>query len=208
MSDTSVLVILGASRSNKLMPRYLDQLQAGGINFHVESLPELTSSSDGTLGWCVRKWMDFAERFERYERLVLTDAWDVLFFGDRDELCWKLSLFAPHVLFASEKNCYPEGFLADKIKGEGPHKFVNGGMLTASPDELWRWCREVERHSEYEPRMIGQQWMNRRLAEQSPLARIDSQTQLFFCLFGGYDELEFENGRMVNRMYGTRPLFA
>lgn len=210
--DNQVLLIMGASRSAKLMPRYLDQLQLGQIPFHVEYTPEMSTPSDGTLAQCVRKWMDYAERFEQYERLVLTDAWDFLFLGSYDELVDRLSLFAPHVLFGAEINCYPEGFLSSRIKGDTPYRFLNGGCLTASPDELWRWCRTVERHPDYQPGMVGQQWLNRCLAAGAgdhPLARIDRYTYLFYCAYmeeQGY-ELTVKDGRFYNPLTKTSPLF-
>lgn len=210
-----LLLVMAASCSNKLMPKYVAQLTESKIPFYIESLSEMNSPSDGTMGLCVRKWSEFAERFENYERLILTDAWDVLFYGDRDSLAQRLSLFAPHVLFAGERNCYPEPELAEKISANYhpqptlPWRFMNGGMLTASPDELWRWCREVERHPQYDAAMIGQQWLNRRMAENSPLARIDSQTHLFYCMYREDEgmELAVKDGKPYNTLAGTYPIF-
>jgi hypothetical protein len=207
------IVIMGASCSNKLMPKYLDQLSKAEIPYWIESLPEITSPSDGTLGFCIKKWGEFAERFEDYERLILTDAWDVLFYGDHNSLAQRLSLFAPHVLFAGERNCYPEPQLAEKISHNyqptpsTPWRFLNGGMLTSSPDELWRWCHEVERHPEYDAKMIGQQWLNRRMTENSPLARIDFQTRLFYCMYRENEgmELAVKDGKPYNTLAGTSP---
>lgn len=208
-----VLVIMGASCSNKLMPKYRGQLEAASIPYHVEPLPNITSPSDGTMGFCVDAFSRFAERFENYNRLILTDAWDVLFYGDHESLTDRLNLFAPHVLFAAERNCYPEAHLADSIAANYkptptmPWRFLNGGMLTASPDELWRWCRAVERHPQYDAKMIGQQWLNRRMAENSPLARIDIQTCLFYCMYREDEgmELVVKDGRPYNTLTGTYP---
>jgi len=46
------------------------------------------------------------------------------------------------------------------------------------------------------------------VAEGSDLARIDSQTSLFFCLYGGYNELEFNQGIPINLLYETHPQFV
>jgi hypothetical protein len=56
--------------------------------------------------------------------------------------------------------------------------------------------------------MTNQGLYNILLVEQPELIDIDWKTELFFCLHTGYPELEFEQGRMVNTAWGTRPAFA
>lgn len=205
--DLSFIVLLGASRVNKLMPRYLDQLSAALIPFHVEPLPQISSPSDGTLGFCTDLWMHLAERFEDYSRLVLTDAWDVLVYGTREQVVSSLPLY-PIVVFAAERNCYPEPELAARIGNWGtPWNFVNGGMLTASPSELIRWCEAVRRHPQYDAKMIGQQWLNRRWAENSDLIHIDFHTRLFYCMYREEESpaLVNEGGRPFNSLCKTFP---
>jgi len=59
----------------------------------------------------------------------------------------------------------------------------------------------------YVPTALDQWFYNQLLMAGDPLMHIDSSTELFFCLFGGYPELEFERGRMHNTFCNTRPLF-
>lgn len=196
------IVILTASRLDKLMPLYLGQLYAAAIPHHVEWV-QMSSPSDGTLGRCVEHWKELAKKFSSYDRLILTDAWDVLFYGTTREVEERLAIVGPEVLFAAERNCYPEPFLADHIRHVGtPWRFVNGGCLTAAPYDLLQWCTKVRNHREYAPEMIAQQWLNRRRVDGSPLASIDHNTALFYCMFMEHvgREMAVRDGRPYNTL--------
>lgn len=202
------IVITAASGSNKLMPSYVSQLQKSGIPHHIEPIT-IGSSSDGKLGWCINLWRKFANNFSSYNRLILTDAWDVLCYGTREQIEENLKNLHPFPVFAAERNCYPEPHLAESINIPRPWCFVNGGMLTSSPADLIDWCDRVERHPQYDPNMIGQQWLNRRLAENDPLVKIDWETILFYCMYLEYQgpAIENQNGRPFNTLCETFPSF-
>ena len=212
MSDISFIVCMGASRSNKLMPKYLQQLESANISYHVMPL-SITSPSDGKLGWCIDNYRNLAQQFSNYDRIILTDAWDVLCYATRDQIEKILPRISPQVMFAAERNCYPEPNLSFSIKswiGEDVlWCYLNGGMLTASPQELLNWCDAVQNHPAYDPFMIGQQWLNRRLAEKSDLVWIDWSTELFYCMFMEDQKptLENKNGRPHNTYTGEFPSF-
>jgi hypothetical protein len=71
----------------------------------------------------------------------------------------------------------------------------------------------AERHPAYNPGMLDQQFLNILVAEdqrdvsRAPLCLLDDRSTLFFNLYGGCEELEFEKGKPVNTLCGTRPLF-
>lgn len=200
------IVIMGASKPNKLMQLYLEQLQKAGIPHEAETI-SMGSPNDGTLGRCVSDWRRLAARFSGYDRLILTDAWDVLCYASKEEISEALSCFPPSPIFAGEKNCYPEASLAASVPDRGPWRFVNAGMLTASPSELAAWCSLVEAHPAYDPSMLGQKWFNRRLAENSPLVEIDWMTYLFFCMYMDNGEMVISNGKPYNTVHDTFPKF-
>lgn len=201
------IVIMGASKPNKLMPRYLEQLRAAGVKHEVETVT-MNSPNDGTLGRCVSDWYRLAERFSSLDRLILTDAWDVLCFASIEEISDALYCLPPSPAFAAEKNCYPEASLAASIPDRGPWRFVNGGMLTASPSELTAWCRLVESHPAYDPSMLGQKWLNRRLAENSSLVEIDWCCALFQCMYLDEGEVTVRDGRPHNTVTNTFPCWV
>lgn len=201
------IVIMGASKPNRLMPLYLEQLQKAGIPHEAETI-SMGSPNDGTLERCLRDWRRLANRFSGYDRLILTDAWDVLCYASREEIGEVLACFSPSPVFAGEKNCYPETSLASSIPDRGPWRFVNGGMLTASPSELMKWCHAVESHPAYDPKMVGQKWLNRRLAEKSSLVDIDFCCALFQCMYLDEGEVTARDGRPYNSVTETFPCWV
>ena len=204
---SDLLVVMGASCTAGSMPVYLKQLEDAKIDYYVKPLnPSDVGGSGGDLAYKVRTIREFANQFNYYERIVMTDAFDVtLFCDDRDRLIQRIP--TDHVLWAAEKNCYPDPSIADKIPDRGLHRFANGGMLCGSPASLLDWCARAEVHPMYVCNGLDQYFYNLLLSANDPLMVIDHQTELFFCLFRGYPELEFEKGYPVNTTYGTRPSF-
>lgn len=202
-----LIVIIGASGVRGTMREYLRQLATARIDFHVENLSGVPNlDTGGTLGQKVDAIRKLANQFSNYERLLFSDAFDVTFYGKRDDVIDKIP--KDHVLWAAEKNCYPDHAIATQIPDSGPWRFANGGLLCGTPKSFIEWAHLAETHQKFDPAIVDQQFHNIMLAEgPSPLCVIDSRTDLFFCLYKGYEELEFENGLPVNTLYGTRPQF-
>jgi hypothetical protein len=206
-----LLVIAAASSdSGGTLPQYRAQLAAAGIPFHVVPL---TGPPDATIAATLFYFRRLAEQFSSYKRLILTDAFDVSFFGtaaDVPDTCAKVPL--DHVLWAAEKNCFTDPHMATPIHARHPERspwlYANGGMLAATPQVLYDWTLAVERHPLYADFFINQGFYNILLAAGWDQMCVDWRTDLFFCLHSGYSELDFERGKPVNTKWGTRPLFA
>jgi hypothetical protein len=198
-----ILVIMGSSTGEwrGTMKLYLSQLVAAGIAFHVEPL----AAVDSTIASKLRYVRKMAQRFAEYDTLIFTDAFDVQFFGHAEHLAWKTPWKG--VLLAAERNCHPPECKALNIPDVGPWRYANGGGMAGDPQSFLEWCDEIEKHPLYRPEKIDQQFLNELVAEGSPLARIDSKTMVFFCLYGGYEELDFANGKPINMKYATWPHF-
>lgn len=203
---SDLLVISGATCEHGTLPLYRQQLANAGIEHHVEALNAAdVGGSGGNLAYKVRMLRDWAIRFRHHERLVFTDAFDVTFYGTKEDVIAKVP--TDHVLWAAEKNCYPEPQIAHLISGNTPWRYANGGCLCGSPQSVIDWCNAAEAHRHYNPTGLDQSFYNHLLMDSDPLVRIDSRTELFFCLFLGYQELEFEKGVPVNTLCGTNPNF-
>lgn len=205
--DHELLVVTAASCEAGTLPLYLSQLRAAGIPYEIESLAGI-QQHQLNLGFKVLWLRMLGEKYSTYSHLVCTDAFDVTFYGTRESVLDKLANIPPStVLWGAEKNCYPNPAVADRIPKRTPWCFANGGLWAGTPRALVEWSYAVERHPSFLPGFLDQEFHNERVAEGSELCRIDDQTSLFFCLFGGYDELEFERGVPVNRLLGTHPQF-
>lgn len=197
-----LLVVTAASCEAGTMPLYLSQLQKAGIEYQIESLAGI-QQHELNLGFKVRWLRMLSQKYSQYERLVCTDAFDVTFFGKKEDVLDKVPMSG--VLWGAEKNCYPNPAVADRIQKRTPWCFANGGVWAGTPKSFLEWADAVEQHPAYLPGYLDQEFYNERLADGSGLCVIDDQTNLFFCLYCGYPELDFENGLPVNRLLGTHP---
>ena len=202
-----LIVITAASSVQGTMPLYLRQLMDAGIDVHVEDTSKLNlTGAGGDLGFKIHWLREFSQRFAEYEAFVLTDAFDVTFYGTREQVIKKIP--RKGVLWGAEKNCYPDPHIASRITGSTPWHLANGGLLCGTPGVLLDWCEAAERHPLYDTHLLDQEFLNMLLAEKDPLAQIDSCTAVFFCLYGGYDELEFTKGIPLNTTCCTFPNFV
>jgi hypothetical protein len=209
MSDLILITISTREPSNPesgFMATYLAQLAAAGIETHVEMIREFDNmQGGGTLGGKVAMLRKLTLQFQHYGKLVFSDAFDVQFFGAKEDVIAKIP--TDSVLMAAEKNCYPEPHLWGAIEKPTLWAFVNGGLLCGTPASFIAWLEAIEQHPEYDPNMLDQSWFNRRLAEKSPIVKVDSPTNLFYCLFGEIEELCFRNGLPYNTVTGNSPNF-
>lgn len=198
-----VLVLMGASRENGTMKEYLQQLKDADIDTHVWSIDDWSKS--GTLGFQVEKYIELAHQFKDYKYLIFTDAWDVTFYGSKADVLAKMPDI--EVLWAAERNCFPDPSLAPKMKGTTPWRFVNGGMMCGTPELIHDFFVQIQKAPGYNPDLLNQGYFNTLRFNDSDLIHIDTHTHLFYTLYLEGEELQFEKGLPVNTLLGTKPNF-
>jgi hypothetical protein len=197
-----VLVSMAVSRVEGMLTENLRRLSAGGITVNLEAI----EGQSFTISNKLRHIQRLAKKFADYQFLLLSDGWDVLFYGTKEELLKRIP--TDRVMWAAEKNCWPDPDLEDKVPQCGPWRFVNGGLLAGTPSAYLSMCNLIEAHPLYNPDYVDQGFMNYLLAEGADFFSIDARTNLFFCLFKGYEELAFKKGRPFNTLHETWPLFV
>lgn len=203
-----VIVIFGATGMHGTLPLYLGQLQAAGIDvFMHDASDRPNQNGGGNLGYRVEVFRKYARLYREYEFIIFTDGFDMTFWGTKKSLLAKLD--GRFLIHAAEKNCYPDPQVAVSIPARlnSPWRFANGGWVAGTPVDFELWCEAAEKHRFYDPNFLDQRFLNLLLVEGKGLCEIDDTTQLCFCLFGGYDELQFVHGYPVNTMFDTYPLF-
>lgn len=203
-SNKSLIVLMGATQQRGTMPLYLSQLAAAGIEYAVVDCSDKPNiNGGGNLGYRVKKFRELANQYSHYERLVMSDAFDVTFWSSKDEVINKIPM--DRLIHAAEKNAYPPEVSSLPIPDVGsPHRYVNGGLVAGTPDNFLHWCTYTERHPLYSPDVLDQYFLNLEWSEGVGCLP-DYRTDLFFCLYGGYHELEFEHGKPLNAQFGTHP---
>lgn len=201
-----VIVVAGCTHREGFLDEYEASLAKAGIPFHLEQLEPLADGANSiTMRRRIAYWRKMASKFSDYESLYITDGWDVLFFGSKQELIDK----APDtILISAERNCYPEPHLVDKIQGDTPWKFVNNGCIAARPSFLLAWCDQAEQTPDMD--ILDQAWFNRRRAEGSYLVPLDETTELFYVVSAWLEDgsLQVKNGRPWNSKTNQFPAFC
>src|SRR5580692_8816256 len=126
-----VIVVSCCTHHEGFLCEYEAQLTAADIPFHLESI-ELQGGANGfTIVKRVQFLRKMAQQFLDYKILYATDAFDVLFFGTKQELIDK----APAgFVCAAERNCYPEPHLASRIACNEPWRYANAGLIACPPN--------------------------------------------------------------------------
>jgi hypothetical protein len=206
-----LMVIAECTGRLGLVDAYDRQLSDAGIDHSFDTVPFATSSFN--MGARIRYWRNLAIRFSEYKIIIVTDAWDVLFFGTKQEVLDKCNVTRP--IISAERNCFPGlefGYedLTNSIMGSTPWKYCNPGMLVASPKDMLMWLDEAESFGELEK--SDQAWFNLRRSELSSIAVLDTTTNLFYVISYNDGRLEDESlqikdGRLWNSRCDTFPNF-
>ncbi len=199
-----VIIVSYLTERRHMIDEYEDQLIHAEIDYHFHPVTLKDGIASVTARWKLDFIVEMASTFYDYKRIVFTDAWDVLFFGTKEELIPKI----PEIpIVSAERNCWPENDIENLFTLESPWRFVNAGMIAGNPQHLYRWAKEALLMRELD--LIEQAWMNRRVAYKDYPICIDSFTSLFYTV--SYDRedgsLRMKNGRLWNSRFDTFPQF-
>lgn len=202
MSDKSIIVVAYATHRAGMLDEYEAQLASADIPFHLEQASPMPQGANSIT---MRRRIDYmraiCEKFIDYELIVMTDAWDVLFFGDKQTLVDKIR---GRFTVSGERNCYPEGHLSPMFKSRSQWRFVNNGMLTGAPEEILAFLAWADTTPDLH--ILDQAWFNRRAAEGDAFY-LDESTEFFYVVSAWMEDgsLKLKDGRPWNSRYGTYP---
>jgi hypothetical protein len=200
----SVIVCSGATERKGLLQDLEKSLFSSSIPFMLYPVPPMPGGpNDMTIQRKISFIRQCADNAKGFSRVVIADAWDVLFVGTAEELEAKIP---ETVLISAERSCYPEPDLAGLFMKPSKWRFCNAGLMSGSPQSLLEWCDEAEKTADQGE--LDQKWMNRRYCEGSPLTPIDWETNIFYTVSQFEDgSLTVLDGKVVNIDHSTRPQF-
>ena len=199
-----VIVVAQITHREGMIDEYERQLTEAGIPFYWHQIAPLPNGANSiTAAKRIAYIREMADRFREYQHIVMTDAWDVLFFGTKEELVSKLP---ENMIVSAERNCYPEAHLTKEFTSESPWRFANNGMLAGAPDKLLRWCDLAERNYSGDAQILDQAWFNRRCLD-SHLVWLDETTSIFYVVSAWLEDgsLKLRGTRPYNTKYDTFP---
>jgi hypothetical protein len=193
-----VIVVSAMTERRHMIDEYEDQLAAAGIDHYIHPVTLDNGIVSITARWKFTFVADMCQQFRDYSRIVFTDAWDVLFFGNRWDFYEKLPI---DPIISAERNCWPETGVMSNI--DGPWRYFNAGMMGGHP----KWLREFAEESLKDPDadLMEQAWLNRKKLDDSQI--IDYRTKVFYTV--SYDRedglLCLRDGKPYNWAHDTYP---
>lgn len=196
-----VIVVLHATHRAHLMDEYEEQLRTEGIDCHVEPVELPDGIGSITMRWRLDYWRRMCTKFADYDRIVFTDAWDVLFYGGKAALCEKI----PPFLMSAERNCWPDESLAENFADRSPWRFPNPGMLAGYPERLAKWATQMTRFGNLD--VMDQLWF---CQKSTPFMGLDTHTTVFYVASADKEDgsLSERLGCPYNSRYRTYPQFV
>ena len=201
--DNKVIVVMGATHSEGLMEEYKAQLAAAGVDTYCAVIDPMPGGpNDMTIRRKVKFVRDMAYLFRDYGAIYITDGWDVLFFGTKQDLIDK----AQPLVISAEQNAYPEPDPVGRITGPTPWRYACAGCMGGIPPALIKWANKIERMGDSLD-LLDQAWMNRHL--ETWLVPLDHETQLFYTVSATLEtgSLQMKDGRPWNSYCNSFPNF-
>lgn len=208
-----VMVVSTCTHKAGLVDVYEQQLRLAGIDTGFECGPMPKATAYFSMQERINYWRNIVDKYNEYKMIVITDAWDVMFFGTKEEVMSKLQTF----IISSERNCAPEDHYAGQIVSDKPCRYANPGMMACSPIGFLKWTDKAEPLGDLNFHLSSgsdQAWFNRRLANKvdPEITPLDDTTSLFYVVSWSSGHLEdgslkIKNGRLWNSAFDTYPNF-
>ena len=195
-----------ATKTARLMPLYIKQLGDAGIDFFLYKLTrDMTWKKLSTVESFINITKGILKECVDYKKIVITDAFDMLFFGTKDELLKKIPDY--NILYCADKNLIPSTMDSGSFPiVNTPWRYVNGGALCGTYESILNFLDHVK-FNMTDPREIGNTFFNRLLTSQDPGFYIDSDCQVFHNMFMDNGEVINIDGRPFNKLTGSFPNF-
>jgi len=155
---------------------------------------------------------------KRFKRVIMCDAWDIIFAVHPDEVWEKYQEFAPAVLFNAERNCFPRVDLADHplFPDEGtPWRYLNSGFYMGEREAVLEILESMDLDKiPDDTRKEDGSWFNPNDQEYFTLAfldqpvpmKLDTQTAVVIAAHTSrLMEFDLSGDHIVNRLSGKAP---
>lgn len=196
-----LIVVAHATERKYLLDEYEGQLREAQIDFHLEDVSPLPDGIGSmTMRWRLNYWKRMCKKFADYDRIVFSDAWDVLFYGNK-WVTWRI----PPFLMSAERNCWPDESLSVHYKFRSPWRFPNPGMMAGYPEYISAWIDILRAGLKANMDVMDQLAFCQLAANHPELVPLDVYTSLFYVVSADKEDGSLRH--LSNTRYGTRPYF-
>ena len=137
---------------------------------------------------------NYIENLEDHELVFFADGYDVLFLDDPHTIIERFRGFDCDILFAAERQCWPDATMADYFPQSGtPYRFLNSGLYAGQVRHLKRFFNVYVKNDEDD-----QLWCQNRFLEypEDLSIALDYEGYIFQC----DDDVKIIDGQIANGM--------
>ena len=170
-----------------------------------DKFPSVRIGHDKGMGYKVillRQYLDF---LPESDYVLFTDAHDIRIIGSHEEIMARYFQFGSKIVFAAEKNCWPQKALESQYRTRGPYKYLNSGGFIGEVGALKMF---IDENFQSVSGVTDDQvfYTNLYLKFQTDRARVqlDTRCTIFQCLHLAMEDIDQES--LKNMVTGTRPL--
>jgi len=153
-----------------------------------ESIIVLGESEDRWIGWegngnfgiKLREVSDFLKRqdLNPNDIVLFTDAYDVIYCGNRPEIIKRYLEFSKPIVFGCEKLCQPDTFLTERYNNrDREFPYLNSGMFIG---RVWALRQCMEGYQYIDKVEDQRYWTDKFLNTNSDIIELDYDNKLFF----------------------------
>jgi len=170
-----------------------------------EKFPSVRIGHDKGMGYKVILFRQHLDFLPESDYVLFTDAHDIRIMGAREAIMARYFQFGSKIVFAAEKNCWPQKALESQYRTSGTYKYLNSGgfigevgaLKTFIDESFQNVCGATDDQVFY---------TNLFLKFQTDRARVqlDTRCTIFQCLHLAMEDIDQE--ALENTVTGTSPL--
>ena len=167
-----------ATDKNEPLERFIQSCNNYGLKYKILGLNEEWrggNMAEGTGGGM--KLNLLKEEIKDYKKddiILFSDSYDVIFLSGEEEIMTKYNKFNTDIVFAGEKNCWPDKSMEDIFKHSGLYKYINSGGFIGKVEEI-RKLIDLDLLDTYD----DQYFIHSRYEQFKDHIKIDTECEIF-----------------------------
>lgn len=130
--------------------------------------------------------------------VLFVDGYDVFFNDDLSTIVNRFTGFNCKVLFAGEKNCWPDTSLSGLFKGDTEYRHLNSGVYMGYVSSISSLINDYIDNAEDDQLFLQKKYIVSTFEPNSPY-KIDTENYVFQCLAGATQAVTIKaNGQLLN----------
>lgn len=207
ISDKRLLILATGTDMNDALKRFIESCEIYGLEYKILGLGQKWNGGNMSAGIGGGQKINFLveelSNLDDDQLIFVSDSYDVIMSSNTEEIINKFNKFKTPIVFAAEKDCWPDKRLINKYpETESPWKFLNSGGFMGKVKHIKQILPE-----KYKNNGDDQLYYTKQFLENQDLISLDYNCDIFQCVNSSKDDIEinFNNSRIRNKKYNTYP---